>query len=388
MIMMGIEDTGEIPFHTVYLHGLIRDERGEKMSKMKGNVLNPLTTLEQYGTDALRFAVSTGTTPGNDIKLTTARLESGRNFANKLYNATRFVIRSVEPGQCTTEIRRDSLAVEGRWILSRLNRTIQSATGLMDDFQFGEAQRQVYEFLWGEFCDWYIEIAKIRLKPGAGTASPFPVLVHVLETSLRLLHPYMPFVTEELWQNLKGCLPAGWQSAESIMVASYPQADETAFDAGAERIMESVVEIIRSVRNVRAEYKVESTRWIEAQVYAGSLASDIEPYAEAIQTLARVKPLKLLAGRLEGARGKDTLVSVLKETEVVIPLGSMVDLDAEKKRIQLEIVEAETAIARLKNRLSNPEFLGKAPPEVIAKERERMLSLEDKTERLKKQISA
>ncbi|MFC2048579.1 valine--tRNA ligase, partial [Chloroflexota bacterium] len=182
MIMMGLEDTGDIPFHTVYLHGLIRDERGEKMSKIRGNVLNPIDTLEEYGTDALRFAVSTGTSPGNDIKLTTARLDAGRNFANKLWNATRFVVRSIETGHTDMKIQWNLLPTEDRWILSRLNQTVANVTNLMEDFQFGEAQRRIYDFLWGEFCDWYIELAKIRLRSiSEGALSPIPVLVHVLE---------------------------------------------------------------------------------------------------------------------------------------------------------------------------------------------------------------
>jgi len=193
MIMMGLENTSDIPFSTIYLHGLVRDEKGEKMSKIKGNVLNPVDTLEKYGTDALRFALSTGTSPGNDIKLTPAKLEGGRNFANKLWNATRFIIRNIKPTDTSMEIQWNLLPVEDRWILSRLSRTVSSVTGLMEDFQFGEAQRQIHDFLWGEFCDWYIEIAKIR--PGStdkGVVSPLPVLVYVLETSLRLCTPLCP----------------------------------------------------------------------------------------------------------------------------------------------------------------------------------------------------
>ncbi|MFC1954168.1 valine--tRNA ligase, partial [Chloroflexota bacterium] len=281
MIMMGLEDTGNIPFNTVYLHGLIRDERGEKMSKIKGNVLNPIDTSEQYGTDALRFAVSTGTSPGNDIKLTAARLEAGRNFANKLWNATRFVVRSIETERVDTKIKRESLSIEDRWILSRLSRTISSVTSLMEDFQFGEAQRQIYDFLWGEFCDWYIELAKIRLRSTKeGVSTPLTVLVYVLETSLRLLHPYMPFVTEELWQTLKRRLPSGWQASESIMIVPYPEADTRAVDHEAERIMESVIEIIRSIRNARVQNNVENSRWVEAQIYAGKLTPVISAYSQ------------------------------------------------------------------------------------------------------------
>jgi len=386
MIMMGLEDTGDIPFSVVYLHGLVRDEKGEKMSKIKGNVLNPIDTLEQYGTDALRFALSTGTSPGNDIKLTASRLEAGRNFANKLWNATRFILRSIEPERADMKIQQNFLPIEDRWILSRLNRTISTVARLMDDFQFGEAQRQLYEFLWGEFCDWYIEIAKIRLRSGAETLSPIPVLVHVLETSLRLLHPYMPFVTEELWQNLKRWLPSDWQATESIMVASYPTADEARIDSEAERVMESVIDIIHSIRNARAQYKVESSRWIEAQVYAGELTSTILPYEETIQTLARARPVSFLDSRPEGRHGENTLVLVLKQSEVFIPMGSMVDLEAEKKRLLKEIEQSQSEIAQLEARLNDREFLSKAPSAIVDKEQNKLAEKKDKLERLKQQL--
>jgi len=384
MIMMGLEDTGDIPFRTVYLHGLIRDEKGEKMSKIKGNVLNPIDTLEKYGTDALRFALSTGTSPGNDIKLTPSRLEAGRNFANKLWNATRFVVRSIEPERTDVKIQRSLLPVEDRWILSRLNSTIASITSLMEDFQFGEAQRQIYDFLWGEFCDWYIEIAKIRLRFGVNeTPSPIPVLVYVLETSLRLLHPYMPFVTEELWQNLKQQLPSDWQATESIMVVAYPIADEAAIDPQAERIMESIIEVVHSIRNARAQCKVESSRWIEAQIYAGKLKPAITPYSQVIQTLARARPVTVLDSRQGGQSGGNALVLVLKESEVVIPMESMVNLEIERKRMQKEIEATQAEMARLEARLDDRAFLTKAPAAIVDKERQKLYTLTDKLERLK-----
>jgi len=384
MIMMGLEDTGDIPFHTVYLHGLIRDERGEKMSKIRGNVLNPIDTLEKYGTDAMRFALSTGTSPGNDIKLTASRLEAGRNFANKLWNATRFIIRSIGSAEADMKIKWQLLPIEDRWILSRLNRTVLSVTGLMEDFQFGEAQRQIHDFLWGEFCDWYIEMAKIRLRSAKEVVSPIPVLVHVLETSLRLLHPYMPFITEELWQNLKGRFPR-WQAPESITVATYPEASEAAIDPEAERIIDPLIEIVRSIRNARAQYKVESVRWIAAQIYAGSLASQLEQYTETIEVLARAKPVTLLDSRLENAEGKNVLVLVLKDSEVVIPMESMVDLEAEKKRLNSEIEQSQAEITRLKARLEDKNFLTKAPAAVIDKERQKLYSVIDRLRRLQQQ---
>ncbi len=386
MIMMGLEDTGDIPFHTVYLHGLLRDEKGEKMSKVRGNVLDPLDTLEAYGADALRFALSTGASPGNDVKLTQSRLEAGRNFANKLWNATRFVVRSIEPERTDVKTHWGLLPVEDRWILSRLNRTIASVMALMEAFQFGEALRQIYDFLWGEYCDWYIEIAKIRLRSGVKEVpSPIPVLVHVLETSLRLLHPYMPFITEELWQNLKEHLPPDWQATESIMVAAYPVADEAAIDPQAERIMESVIEIIRSIRNARAQYKVESTRWIEAQIYAGKFKPVITPYSQVIQTLARARPVTFLDSRQGGQSGPNALVLVLKESEVVIPMESMVNLEVEKKRIRKEIEASQDEVARLESRLNDRAFLTKAPLAIVDKERQKLYTLTDKLERLKRE---
>jgi len=332
MIMMGLEDTSAVPFRTVYLHGLIRDEKGEKMSKIKGNVLNPLETLEKYGTDALRLALSMGTSPGNDIKLTVSRLEAGRNFANKLWNATRFIIRSLPPQEesisavAIDRLSPETRPLEDRWILSRLNRTISSVTSLMEDFQFGEAQRQIHDFLWGEFCDWYIEFAKIRLRSTGEVLSPIPVLVYVLETSLRLLHPYMPFVTEELWQHLKQRLPSDWQATESIMVAAYPEAEDEAIDPQAERVIEAVIEIIRAIRNARAQYQVENRRWVEAQIYSSQLSSAIRAYSQTIQTLARSRPVTFPGSREEAPPQENALVMVLKESEVIIPMESMIDL--------------------------------------------------------------
>ena len=386
MIMMGLENTGTIPFRTVYLHGLIRDEKGEKMSKIKGNVLNPIETLEKYGTDALRFALSTGTSPGNDIKLAPSKLEASRNFANKLWNATRFVIRSIEPNCSGLKIQWSLLPTEDRWILSRLSRTISSVTSLMEDFQFGEAERQIYDFLWGEFCDWYIEIAKLRLRSGE-KPSPIPVLVYVLETSLRLLHPYMPFITEELWQNLKKHLPPDWQATESIMVAAYPDAVGIVTDPESERVTESIIEIIHSIRNARAQYKVESTRWIEAQIYAGGLKPAITPYSQAIQTLARVRPVTFLDSRYEGQPSGNTLVLVLKEAEVVIPMETMVNLEAERKRLQKEIEQSQAEVARLEARLNDRAFLTKAPASIVDKGRNKLALRKDKLGRLEQQLN-
>jgi valyl-tRNA synthetase len=385
MIMMGLEDTGDIPFRTVYLHGLIRDEKGEKMSKTRGNVLDPINVLEKYGTDALRFALLMGTAPGNDSKLSATKLEAGRNFANKLWNAARFVGRSVEPERTDITIQWDSLPTEDRWILSRLSRTIATVNKAMADFQFEEAQRQVHDFLWGEYCDWYIELAKIRLRQGG--LSPVPVLVHVLETALRLLHPFMPFVTEELWQSLKRACPAGWPATDSIMIAPYPEAEDKAIDTESERIVETIIEIIRSIRNARAQYNVETLRWVEAQVYAGTLTPAIMAYFPAIETLARAKPVTFLEKRREARPGENVLVSVLKDAEVVIPMESMVDLEAERRRLQKEVEQNEAEAARLEARLKDRHFLTRAPEAVVEKERNKLAVVQDKLARLKQELA-
>ncbi|MDD4924013.1 MAG: valine--tRNA ligase [Dehalococcoidales bacterium] len=385
MIMLGIEDTGDIPFRTVYLHGLVRDEKGEKMSKTKGNVVDPLELMDQYGTDALRFALSTGISPGNDTKITPIKMEAGRNFANKMWNATRFVLKSMESYNGDMKIEKESLPLEDRWILSRLNATIADVDRLMKEFQFGEVQRQIHDFLWGEFCDWYIEITKVRLNAGDGVISPIAVLIEVLEKSLRLLHPFMPFITEELWQNIVDKLPEDKSRPESIMIAPYPQADGSFKDTVAEEVMASVVEIIRSIRNARTEYKVEQSKQIEVIIYAGHMEKEIGAYASAIRMLAKAAP-SILRNR-EVAPPENSLVIVLKGVEVIIPMQSMVDIEAEKKRIQKEIEQFQSEVKRLEGRLKDEAFLSKAPPQVVEKERANLAAKQEKLEKLKEHLA-
>jgi len=390
MIMMGLEDTGDIPFHTVYLHGLIRDEKGEKMSKMRRNVLNPTDAIEEYGTDALRFAVTTGTSPGNDINLGPHRLEAGRNFANKMWNAARFVFQSLEAKPIEDQALAKLVAkrpgpIEDRWILSRLNRLVSSVDELMSNFQFGEAERQIHDFFWGEFCDWYIEIAKIRLSQS--DPSPLPVLAFVLETTLCLLHPFMPFITEELWQNLKQHLPEGSLDSASIIITPYPVGDKKFINPEAELAMESVIEIIRSIRNARAEHKVAAGKWIEARVYADKLQTAISSQSEAIETLAKARPLAVLGRNQRRAKDEKALVLVLKEAEVVLPWAGMVDLAAERQRLEGEISTVEKEIDRLEQRLKDAAFVAKAPAAVVDKERGKLQGFKDKLLRLKQELA-
>ena len=387
MIMMGLEDTGEIPFHTVYLHGLIRDESGEKMSKLRGNVINPAEAIGKYGVDALRFALTTGTSPGNDISVGESKLEASRNFVNKLWNAARFIFQSIdaeEPETWTMQLHPQK--IEDQWINSQLNRLVGSVTKLMENFQFGEAEQQIYDLVWSRFCDWYIEIAKIRLRDQSAP-SPLPFLVNTLEKSLRLLHPFMPFVTEELWQSLKQHLPGGNQMPASITIAPYPLADDKAFAPEAERVMDSVIELVRSIRNIRAQYKVKPSKWIEARVYTGELLSSLVPQTKMIEILAKARPLTIL-DRQKREPAKDTdLVLVLKEAEVVVPLAGMVDRLAEEQRLMNESREIKERMAQLEARLSDQAFLSKAPSQVVEKEKQKLSMLEDKLNRLKQELS-
>jgi valyl-tRNA synthetase len=266
-----------------------------------------------------------------------------------------------------------------------LNRVVFSAIQLMQDYQFGEAQRQIYDFLWSEFCDWYIEIAKIRLR-NQESISPIPVLIYNLETALRLLHPYMPFITEELWQTLNSRIEAKKERPESIMIAAYPTPQEKAFDEEAESIMSTVIDIVHCIRNVRAEHQVESNKWIEARIYAGDREASLRSYLPTIQALAQVRPLELVEAHHGGTSDDNDLVTVLKNCEVVIPLASMVDTEAEKSRLQKELGETRTNVDRLEVRLNDTAFTSKAPAAVVQKERERLAQARDKLQRLEQQL--
>jgi valyl-tRNA synthetase len=324
-------------------------------------------------------------------------LESSRNFVNKLWNATRFILQSLDAERLEAqEIELKPQRIEDLWIHSQLNRLIKNVTRLLEEFQFGEAEQQIYDFVWSKFCDWYIEIAKIRLRPhpalstageGFGDVSPLPFLVNTLEESLRLLHPFMPFVTEELWQNLKQRLPGENQMPASIMIAPYPLADDKAFAPEAERVMDSVIEIVRSIRNVRAQYKVKPSKWIEARVYTGELLSSLSAEASMIETLAKVRPLTILGRQKRKPDKGKALVLVLKEAEVVVPLAGMVDRLAEEQRLVKESEEIKTRIAQLKARLRDNAFLSKAPAQVVEKEKQKLAMLEDKLKRLHQELS-
>ena len=382
MIMMGLQNTGEVPFHTVYLHGLIRDVQGVKMSKSRGNVIDPLQTAGLYGADALRFAITTGTTPGNDSRIGEAKLEAARNFANKLWNAGRFVVSSLE-GAEGLDGWSDPPAPEhpeDRWILSRYNRLIERVNQLLAEFQLGEAERELYEFLWNEFCDWYIEMAKVRLR--GGDANPRLVLAHVLEGTLRLLHPFMPFITEELWQRLTAMLPREGTLPDSIMIAPYPQSNPAALDPAAEAEVELVAGIVRTIRNVRAEFRIEPTKRLEAHIESPATDGIVVGERKAIETLASVRMLEDIPA------DSSSMVTMVKgDTTVSLDIGNLVDLDTERRRLAGEVREADQHIRRLSDHLADEQFTGKAPEEVVERESQRLSSLKERQTRIQELLS-
>ena len=387
MIMMGIENMGERPFETVFLHGLVRDAEGQKMSKTRGNVLDPLELMDTYGTDALRFALTTGAAPGNDLRLSTDKLESSRNFANKLWNASRFVIGSLGDED---ELRGwqelpDVRHREDRWILSRLNRVVGRTREYLERFEIGEAQREVYDFLWNEFCDWYIEFAKIRMRDES-SPSPLPTLAHVLEKTLRLLHPFMPFVTEEVWQRLTKQLPEEGPLTESIMIAAYPEVEASRIDDEAEAEVSQVITLVRSIRNVRAQLRIGPREELQASVDHQGHDYLLGDEAEAVKGLARLGSLN--GPMADGSSQDGGVVKVVAgEVVVALPLGEVTDLAEERRRLEGERDEASKHLKRVDSLLARPQFREKAPEHVVERERERAQGLQQRLERLEEVLS-
>ncbi len=406
MIMFGLEFTGKAPFNTVYLHGLIRDEHGRKMSKSLGNVIDPLDIMDKYGTDAVRFTLLTGSTPGNDMNLDVKRIEANRNFANKIWNAARFVISNVTPdvwkaGGPSWRVEAEGELPSGnggqlaqRWVLSRLNHTIAGATRLMEEFQFGEAGRLIYEFIWNEYCDWYIEMSKLALNSGDAEAKAGAqcTLIYVLDQAMRLLHPFMPFVTEEVWQHLRraalGDKPTRPQQGdwpEALIVASWPQAGPR--DIPAERQMALMMDAIRAVRNARAENNVKPEKKMASMIVAGESARLFESHRAEVAMLGRLDERGLVVLDKLEAPPKKALSLVLGAVTVYLPLAQMVDIEAEKARLSQELAGVEAQVERSEKLLSS-DFGRKAPAPVVQKERDKLVDLAQKQAKLQDQLKS
>jgi valyl-tRNA synthetase len=387
MAMAGIHFLGTLPFHTVYLHGLVRDVRGEKMSKSKNNVVDPLEVMDQYGTDALRFTLATSSTPGNDMKLVPERIVGNRNFANKIWNASRFVLMTtadIGGGVPAIDVVQPRTLAD-RWILSRLARLTASVTRLIEDFQLGEAGRQVHDFFWADYCDWYVEIAKVQMQGDEQARhSTAGTLRAVLDQSMRLLHPFMPFVTEEVWQHLYRTDEADtsrWP-ASALIVAPWPQANAVALDDEAEEHFGLLQEVITRIRDARNQMNVEPARRIPVIIAAGDFVPVLQAQAPLIEFLARTDRPQLHASI---AQKPEQAMSLLAgPIEIYLPLAGMLDIGKELERLDKEITQANQEIARLQSRLANESFVSRAKPEIVEKEREKLAAQEERLSKLRK----
>ncbi|HHV05013.1 MAG TPA: valine--tRNA ligase [Anaerolineaceae bacterium] len=393
MVMDGIEFTGQVPFHTVYLHGMIRDEKGQKMSKTKNNVIDPLILMDEYGTDALRFTLLVGSSPGNDQNVGVKKVEANRNFANKVWNIGRYVINAIDRIETKANDEPDWTLADG-WIWARLKQTVNSVNSLFEAYQYGEAGKQIYEFLWNDFADWYVEGSKRQLAEG-GNRSAYTAytLAFVLDTMLRLLHPFTPFVTEALWGYLKkACKESGlvytpdegW--VDDLMIAKWPEA--MTLDGKENEYLREfglVQDIVRAIRNVRSEYRIEPNNKLKAAMVSEELIALLEAQKEVIADFAHLDldSLKVSASPID-AEGLTALV--VDRVEVFLQLSNDGDDEADRERLTKELEEAESHIKRLEALLASP-FAQKAPEKVVAGERQKLADYQATAEKLRERLS-
>ena len=387
MVMMGLEFGKDIPFKTVYIHGLVRDEQGRKMSKSLGNGIDPVEVIDQYGADTLRFMLITGNTPGNDMRFINDRVVATRNFANKLWNASRFMLMNLEGFDKSFVPAEEDYTLADKWIMSRYAKTAQGVTANLEKFELGEAGRLIYEFIWNEFCDWYIELAKARLYDKENLRprqTAQYVLGYVLEGTLRLLHPFMPFITEEIWQHIP-------HDGISIMVSQWPGNDEKALSQlindGDEAAMTAIMESIKTIRALRLEVNAAPGKKSEVilnftdeslrQVFA-----DNEGY---LTVLAAAEPVTMLAAGSD--KPENAMAGVVNGVEIYLPLKGLIDVDKEVARLNKEMATLEKEVSRLEKKLGNQGFLAKAPAEVVAGEQEKLKGYQEKQAAVKERLS-
>ena len=395
MIISGLEYTGQVPFNTVYLHGLIRDEHGQKMSKTKGNVIDPLVVMDEMGTDALRFTLLVGSTPGNDMNLSIKKVEANRNFANKIWNAGRFVLSILEQAPAAP-VAAPEWTLADSWVWARLQALVREVERLFAGYQYGEAGRQIYDFFWSEFADWYLEIAKLQMNEGGDRAFyTAQTLVRVLDTCLRLLHPFTPFITEELWGHLKRACQSksdsytpktGWE--EALITARWPEpAPLEGWEEQKVSEFGLVQEIVRVVRNLRSEKKVALGRRIPTLIAAGDQLPVLQGQAATLQSLAGLDAAQFhLAARL-AEKPQNAVALVVSGIEIYLPLAGLVDTGAENDRLRKELAEVESQIERL-TALVNGPFGQRAPAAVVDKERQKLATFQETAQKLREQLQA
>jgi valyl-tRNA synthetase len=397
MIMMGIEFTGKAPFHTVYLHGLVRDDQGRKMSKTIGNVIDPLEVMDKYGTDALRFTLLVGSTPGQDVNLSLEKVAANRNFANKLWNASRFVFGALAaaPKEMKGELE---WTLADSWIWARTKQLTATANRLFESNQYGETGRQIYEFFWNEFADWYIEIAKLQLvESGDRAFKTADLLVRVLDVSLRLLHPFTPFVTEELWTRLKetalshspninpekqGNWPPG------LIVAPWPE--PIALEGWEEGILSDFIifqDLVRAIRNLRAEKGIKPGQKIAAHFVSQECFDLLNQQKSALTSLAQLDPAQLSISSSAIENPDKAISLVAGPVEVYFPLSGLTDPAEERVRLERELADIRAQIQRLEGLLAS-DFSSKAPPAVVEKEQARLQGFKTMASSLEEQLKA
>ena len=377
MMFSGIEQTGKAPFDTVLIHGLVRDSQGRKMSKSLGNGIDPLEIIDKYGADALRFTLATGNSPGNDMRFSDERVEASRNFANKIWNAARFILMNLSGDEKAPYIP-ENLSIEDKWIISLYNKLVRDVTESLDKFELGLAVQKLYDFIWDIFCDWYIELAKIRLNGEDKEAKETvkAVLIYVMSGTLKLLHPFMPFITEEIWQTLP-------HDGETIMLSPWDKYDESRNFPAEESEMEKIMAAIKAIRNRRAEMNVPPSR--KAQLFIETASEDT------FRTGAVF--MQKLASASEVTVGKDfsleTAVSIITEdARIYIPMAELIDFEAERARLNKELAAAEKQLSQIDAKLSNENFVNKAPANVVQGQRDAAEKLRDKIAMLKDSIAS
>ena len=387
---LGLFD-GDEPFLNLLTQGMVIKD-GAKMSKSKGNVIDPLVMLEQYGTDAFRFTLAAFAAQGRDIKMSTERIEGYRNFANKIWNASRFVMINLEEDfTLNSELLTADSSLADRWILSRLNSVVQEVQSALMDYRFNDVASTLYQFIWHEYCDWYLEFSKPALNQEKGSparTATQTVLVHVLESGLRLLHPIMPFITEEIWQTLpEGARGRGTRDErrESLVRSASPIDDEKLIDSGIERDMQMVMDLIMAIRNIRGEMNVAPSMQILAIVNVENtmLGEHLHKSAGYVKTLARLSGLRI---SVNAAKPKAAATGVIKGAEVYVPLEGILDLTQERDRLKKEIAKISKDIEVFSKKLSNRDFVDKAPKAVVEKDTAKLEEFKIKREKLEQSL--
>ena len=376
MIFSACEQTKQPPFHTVFIHGLVRDDKGRKMSKSLGNGIDPLEIADKFGADALRFNLVTGNSPGNDMRFYTERCEAMRNFANKIWNASRFLMMNLTIGKCVLP---EKLELEDKWILSKLNALIPDVTENMDHYELGVAAQKIYDFIWDSYCDWYIELTKSRLQgeDAAAKEQAQQVLCYVLTQMLKLLHPFMPFITEEIWQALP-------HEGDFLMLADWPRYDEKLAFPAEEQAMEQIMDAIRAIRARRSEMNVPPSK--KAHLTVVTQQADIfQLGVPFLKRQAYASDVTIVAPDQTPA-STGMVVVVTHAAQLFIPMGELVDLAKERSRMEKDLKKKQGELSGLKAKLSNPGFLNKAPEQVVNAEKERCAKLEELVAKLEEQL--